>query len=283
MSFRSAAVMPRIDWSAAVRGRPRVGHALEVHESIGSTNDRARELLDEPGGDGGVVLAELQTEGRGRRGRTWTSPAGVNLMLSVALRPAMPASAAWELGLAAALALLAAARSVAPAASIGLKWPNDLVARVGSPRVRGAPHAKLAGLLVETELMAERLNAAVIGIGINVNWLREEMPDEIADSATSLAELAGEEVDRVALLDRLLDALDDEIRAVESGLSPLSRYRKACVTLGQEVAVVTPRGVVMGRAVDLEETGSLVVETSDGERETVETGDVLALRSAVLA
>src|SRR5687768_4088423 len=91
-------------WEAASRPMRRIGHTIEAHASIGSTNDRARDLLALPDGDGHVVVAEEQTAGRGRRGREWVSPPGLNLLVSVALRPDLAAQDAWQLGLAAALA-----------------------------------------------------------------------------------------------------------------------------------------------------------------------------------
>lgn len=267
---RTAVVAPLTDWSAAVRARSRIGHTIEVHASIGSTNDRARELLLEVGGDGGVVLAEVQTAGRGRRGRTWLSPSGLNLTLSVALRPALSAADAWQLGLAAALATLEACRTAAPASGLGLKWPNDVVADDGR---------KVAGLLLETVMTGERLTGAVVGMGINVNWHPSDMPSDIAQGATSLTSLAGAEVDRVRLLDRLLDSLDDELAGVEAGRSPLARYRSACVTLGSEVTVDIASGVVRGTAIDIDETGSLVLET-EGGRTTLSAGEVTTVRRA---
>ena len=267
MTYRSAAAAPVTDWSPAVRARRRIGHSIEVHESIGSTNDRARELLGE-GADGGVVLAELQTQGRGRRGRSWLSPEGLNLTLSVALRPALHAADAWHLGLATALATLDACSAAAGRTTLALKWPNDVVAPDGR---------KVAGLLVETVTTGAEVTGAVLGIGINVNWRPSEMPAEIAERASSLAELARREVDRVAVLDRLLDALDGEILAVEAGESPLKRYRLACETIGREVEVATPGGSVTGMAVDLDESGSLVVETGGG-RIALSSGDVVTVR-----
>lgn len=255
------------DWSPAIRPRARLGHTIEVHETIGSTNDRARELLDEAGGDGSVVLAEAQTAGRGRRGRTWLSPSGVNLTLSVALRPAIRAADAWQLGLATALATHEACSRV-PGAETGLKWPNDVVSADGG---------KVAGLLIETVTSGARLTGAVLGIGINVNWLPDDMPEDISDRATSLASLAGRDVDRVALLSDLLDALDDEVRAVEAGRSPLARYRRACVTLGADVTVDTASGLVRGHAVALDEIGALVVETDSG-RVALSSGEVVSVR-----
>lgn len=251
------------DWRPAARPRRRVG-TLEPHATIGSTNDRARAVLADGGIDGCAVVADEQTGGRGRRGRAWLSPPGLNLMVSVALRPNLAAADAWQLGLSAALAARAACVAFVP--SVGLKWPNDLVS--------AADGLKVGGLLVETALDGARLENAVIGIGINVNWRRAHMPDEIAERATSLAEMAGRDVDRVALLGRLLDQLDDELVLVESGASPLERYRGACVTIGARVSVETPDGTVFGVAVGLDVTGALLVDTDAG-RVSLATGEVV--------
>lgn len=255
-------------WDAAERAGARIGHRLEVHASIGSTNDRARQLLDAGVPGGIVVVAEEQTAGRGRMGRTWASPAGVNLMASVGLRPALAADAAWGLGPAAALAARSACLAVAP---VALKWPNDLVDVDGR---------KLGGLLVEVASEADRVRHAVLGFGINVNWATDAMPRELRTTATSLLALDGRSVDRAALLRRLLEALDDEIVALEAGRSPLSRYREACATLGREVTVETPSGSLEGRAVDLDDTGALVVETAAGAV-AVASGEVIRVRPAV--
>lgn len=254
-----------LEWRRAERPRRWVGRRLELHRSIGSTNDRARELLQEPDGEGTAVVAEEQTAGRGRRGRTWRSPAGLNLTLSVAIRPALSAGAAWTIAIAAGLAARAAC---ARYASVALKWPNDVVADEGS---------KLGGLLVETTVTGECLSSAVVGIGLNVNWPRSAMPAEIAAGATSLADLAGHPIDRVALLGALLDELDAELTALEAGASPLDRYRVACATLGTDVTVETATGPVTGRAVDVDATGALVVERAGG-RTTLASGEIVRLR-----
>jgi BirA family biotin operon repressor/biotin-[acetyl-CoA-carboxylase] ligase len=261
---------PETPFAAAARPGRLIGHAVELHASIASTSDRARELLDVAGGAGTAVVAERQTDGRGRRGRTWTSPAGRNLMVSVAYRPRIAASDAWRLGLAVALAARDACRTVAP---VDLKWPNDLVASDGR---------KAGGLLIETVIDGERVSAATIGIGINVNWAAAEMPPEIAGSATSLAELAGTPIDRGALLAALLDRLDVELAATEAGASPLDRYRAACRTLGSEVVVEVGSRTIDGVAVAIDAAGALVLETSSG-RETVTSGEVIRVRAAVPA
>ena len=250
----------------------RIGHRVERHTSIGSTNDRARELLEGADGDGFVVVAEEQTSGRGRRGRSWQSPPGRNLLLSVALMPDLAAADAWRLGLATALAVAEACDAVAP---VALKWPNDIIG--------ASDGRKLGGLLIETMAEGDRLRAAVLGIGINVNWRRAEMPAELQDQATSLADLAAGPVDREVLLERILNGLDAEIAAIEAGDSPLARYRARCSTLGSAVSVETATGTVHGRAVDLDATGALVVEDERGERHVVTGGEVTRLRPAVPA
>ena len=251
--------------SAAQPGR-RIGHRVEEHASIGSTNDRAHELLETADGAGVAVVAEEQQTGRGRRGRRWESPPGLNLAMSVGIRPALAAGEAWKLGLAAALAARDACGEIA---DVRLKWPNDLVAPDGR---------KLGGLLVETAIDGDAITDAVIGIGINVNWRVAQMPAALAESATSLAELAGTDVDRVALLARLLAVLDVEIADVEAGASPLARYRAACTTIGGPVSVDIGSGLVAGEAIGLDGHGRLVVSTVDGIV-TIATGEVIRARA----
>lgn len=258
------------DWSAAVRRGARIGHALEAHQTIGSTNDRARELLRDRDGEGTLVLSETQLAGRGRRGRAWASAPGRNLAVSVGLRPTLGADAAWQLGFAVGLAAAEACGSTAP---VRLKWPNDLVAGDGR---------KVGGILVETALHGDRVAEAVIGIGINVNWAVEEMPPEIATSATSLAELAGRAVARPALLRALAEALEREVNAVEAGRSPLERYRRACATIGAVVEVETPSGLVEGRARAVDVGGALVIDAAEGPI-AVSSGEVVRVRPAVPA
>lgn len=259
-------VVAASNWLSALRPSARIGRTIEHHASIGSTNDRARELLADADADGTVVVADEQVAGRGRRGRSWLSPPGTNLLTSVVLHPALDARDAWQLGLAAGLA---AADACAPVAPVRLKWPNDVVDARGR---------KLGGLLVETVIEGDRLGGAVLGIGINVNWRRDEMPPEIAAAATSLANLHGDRVERPWLLGQLLERLEDEIDALERGRSPLERYRAACATIGSVVVVATPERAIQGRAIDLDETGGLVIEEADGARTAVAAGEVVRVQ-----
>ena len=260
-------------WFGAANPARRVGRAVEHHAEIGSTNDRARELLSSPDGEGVAVVADLQTAGRGRRGRTWVSPAGVNLMVSVALRPDVPPELSSLLGLCVALALRSACSSVAPSAGLGIRWPNDLVDGLGR---------KVAGVLIETVLADGRLAEAVIGMGINANWQQEEMPPEIAAQATSLLELAGSPVDRVDLLGHLLDALDGEIQALERGESPIERARAVSWLDRHEVEVDLGDQVLAGRVAGLGDDGSLLLDAAEG-RLALAMGEVVRVMDAAPA
>lgn len=261
------------DWSLAEDPARRIGRVIEFHAEIASTNDRARSALREPGGDGLAVVADLQTAGRGRRGRSWISPTGVNLLFSVALRPAVAPPLAGLLGIAAALAVRDACASLAADADLSIRWPNDVVDREGR---------KVAGLLVETALENGELVEAVIGIGINVNWLPAEMPPEIAGSATSLLALVGSRVDRVMLLRRVLDALDVELHALERGEGPLRRFRASSWLDGRRLEVDTGDGKISGRAAGIADDGSLLLDAEVG-RLALGVGEVVRVHDALPA
>lgn len=252
--------LPQTDVAAAAR-------RVEHHARIGSTNDRARALLHESDGVGTFVVADEQLAGRGRRGRSWASPPGRNLYLSLPVRPRLAAADAWWLGAAAALAVRDAC---AGTAELLVKWPNDLVAADG---------AKVAGLLLETSIDGDRVADAVIGIGINVNWLRHEMPAELRAGTTSLAELAGAPVDRGALLDRLATALEGEVERLDSGQSPLARYRAAAWLDGRAVEVETGGERIAGIVRGVGDDGSLQMEAAAGLR-AIGHGEVVRVHPA---
>jgi BirA family biotin operon repressor/biotin-[acetyl-CoA-carboxylase] ligase len=261
------------DWSRAADLRRLIGHAVEFHAEIPSTNDRARAALAEPRGEGLAVVADLQTAGRGRRGRTWVSPSGANLLFSVAWRPSVAPPLTGLLGIAAALAVRDACAALVPDAGLAIRWPNDVVD--GSGR-------KVAGLLVETALEDGELTEAVVGIGINVNWLPDEMPADIRDSAGSLQALHGTPIDRVQLLGRVLDALDAEARALERGDSPLSRLRARDWLDGRQVEVDTGAATLGGRAAGIADDGSLLLDTEKG-RLALSVGEVARVHESLPA
>ena len=257
-------------WIRAGNPARRVGRSVEHHAIIGSTNDRARAALAEPGGDGRAVVADLQTTGRGRRGRAWLSPPGENLMVSIGLHIAIPADRAGWLGIAVALAVQRACAASAPDAGLAVRWPNDVVDARGH---------KVAGLLIETAVAGSQLTELVIGVGINANWRVAAMPAELGGRATSLADLAGDAVDRVELLERLLDALDGEICALEEGRSPVERLREVFWLAGRPVIVEADAGSVAGTVDGVNDDGALLLTTRTG-RVALTVGEVVSVVDA---
>ncbi|WP_123537299.1 biotin--[acetyl-CoA-carboxylase] ligase [Halosimplex salinum] len=244
---------------------------VEFHDSVPSTNARARELAQE-GGDDVVVLADEQTGGRGRLDREWTSPSG-GIWLSIVVRPDVPPTHAPAYTLAAAVAVTRVAREAGADARI--KWPNDVVVS-GASDSKSAPRSddierKLAGILTEMEGEADRVSWVVVGVGINANVDPDELPSE-ANPATLSTEVGY--VNRRLFTQRVLeefDALREDLESV------VPAWREYATTLGKRVRVDTPGGEVVGEAVDVEFPGALVVDTGD-ERVTVTAGDCEHLR-----
>lgn len=228
---------------------------VESHDSIPSTNDRARELAVS-GADGVAVLADEQTGARGRLDREWASPSG-GIWLSIVRRPELPPARVPIYTLAAAVASAEALREVGVDAEI--KWPNDVL-------VDGE---KLVGILTEMEGEADRVAWIVVGIGLNANVDEAAVPAP----ATTVREQVGD-VDRAALTRELLERFDELTSTPED---VLPAWREAASTLGRRVRVETPGGEVVGEAVDVEFPGTLVVATEDGERR-VSAGDCEHLR-----
>lgn len=239
--------------------------SIEYHDSIGSTNDRARELATEADVEDVVVVADEQVGSKGRLEREWSSPPG-GVWLSLILRPAVPPARASLFTLAAAVAAARAAREAGVDAHI--KWPNDVVVPADTDR----GYRKLTGILTEMEAETDRIAWIVPGIGVNANVDADDLPA----GATSIREEAGD-VDRRHFVQRLLETYDT-LRDDLDGVVPA--WRELALTLDQRVRVELPEHTVVGDAVDVTETGALVVETDDGDRVTVTAGDCEHLRPA---
>ena len=232
-------------------------YEVEYHETIDSTNARARDLAVD-GRANVVVLADAQTGGRGRLDRAWSSPSG-GVWLSILSRPDVPPAQAPAYTLAAAVATTRAVREAGVDASI--KWPNDVL--VGD--------RKLAGILTEMEGEADRVSWLVVGIGINANVDAADLPTD--RPVTTVREELGD-VDRRELTQTLLAAFHELTIDLQQ---VLPAWRKLSSTLGQRVRVETPGEEIVGDAVDVRFPGSLVVETAEGTRE-VTAGDCEHLR-----
>src|ERR687895_518945 len=220
--------MEAVDASWARRALPGFFSPLEVVASVPTTMGRAAALAAAGAPEGATVVAEEQTEGRGRLGRGWGGPPGGSLLLSVVLRPPLGREAVWLVVAAAGVALAGAVDAVAPgAAPAGLKWPNDL--ELGG--------RKAAGLLAEAHLDGDRMAAVLLGMGVNVAQGAADLPPEVAGRATSVSLAAGAPVDRARLLaawaERFLAGYE-ELRAGRPG-PVLAAYRERLVTVGRRV------------------------------------------------
>jgi BirA family biotin operon repressor/biotin-[acetyl-CoA-carboxylase] ligase len=245
-----------------------VGQVVHWFAEVRSTNDVAKALAEQGAGHGEVVVAESQTAGRGRRGRSWSSPPGRNLYISVVLRPELPPSRAPELTLLASVALCQAIRDGGVDAAI--KWPNDVL-------VRGR---KVAGILLEMAAETDQLQWVVIGAGVNVNARAEDFPLELREVATSMALERGEPVPRALFAAAVLGALETWLdRHAAEGFGPVrERWRQMCDTLGREVRVkLAGEGDLVGVAEDVDASGALLVRAG-GEVHRVLAGDVELLR-----
>ncbi len=244
---------------------PIIGRELIRLEAAGSTNDVTLEYGRKGAAEGLVVTAEEQTAGRGRLGRRWLAPRGTSLQLSVLLRPLLPPSQIASLTRMAALAVgstLAREFGLEPV----LKWPNDVLLN----------SKKCAGILIETALQGDRLDYAVLGMGLNVNFSMAAYP-ELAPYATTLADQLGHPVDRKRLERALLAQLDDYYRRLRAGEDFYEEWQARLATLGREVRVAAPDGEVSGTAEGVDRDGALLLR--NGERLVrLYAGDVTILK-----
>jgi BirA family biotin operon repressor/biotin-[acetyl-CoA-carboxylase] ligase len=270
---------------------------LEQLDVVGSTNDVVAGWLREGTPEVCVAVADVQSAGRGRHGRDWIAPPGAALLASIGFRPAWLApERTWRLAAIVALAMADAAEDVAGLGegTIRLKWPNDLVVAFGAAGrpLGGAavlgPTAevevrKLAGLLGETDGLGTADVRAVVGIGVNAAWPRQEFPSELAAEMTSLGEASGgRPIDRGVLLDAFLDRLETRVEALRGGYFDVAGWSARQLTSGRLVRLQRPDGSAETvRAVGVDATsGALVVagpEPGSAERQVL-AGEIRHLR-----
>lgn len=271
------------------RPRSRFTDVRHVTET-GSTNTDVMELARQGEPEGVVVVADHQTAGRGRAGRTWTAPPGASLLCTILLRPPAPVAPLATFALA-----VAASEAVERVAGFtpGLKWPNDLVVE-DTDADGGVRTRKLAGILAEAEWSPgsriaagyrppaahERATVAA-GIGLNVAW-PDEVPDDLADIAVAINHVSEARPGRDEVLDALLDRLVVHYGAlVDGGVEQvLDAWRARSTTLGRRVRIDLGADDLVGTAVDVTADGHLVVEPLEGGRRTIAVGDVVHLRPA---
>lgn len=242
-----------------------IGREIIRLNSIDSTNTYLMSLAAKGAEEGLIVLADRQTAGRGRRGRSFQSTGGLGLYMSVLVRPRLPAVDAPELTAWTAVAVCDGIRA-ACGKRPQVKWINDLI----------ADGRKLGGILTELALNPDgTLSHVVIGIGINANHQRQDFDPELQDMAISLSQWLGRDVDLDALSGHIVTALDEMYRHFPHERQDyLSRYRSDCVTLGQKVRVLSPNGATPAAAEDVDQHFRLQVRYEDGSTAVLNAGEV---------
>lgn len=240
---------------------------MEYREELVSTNMAAAEYGKQGAPHGTLVAADKQTGGRGRRGRTWESPAGKNLYFSLLLRPEIALEKAYMLTLVMAHSVARAIENTINAAScrVGIKWPNDIL--LGGKKV--------CGILTEMQVESGRIDYVIIGVGINVH--RQKFGGDLADKASSLEKECGETVNREELLHKIMQIFEEDYETFTrcGNLKPfLDYYHSRLLNKDAQVRVLDPQKPFEGIARGITETGELLVERHDSSMVPVYAGEV---------
>lgn len=246
-----------------------IGHRVEMHPQVGSTNDLVREAarLGEP--EGLVIVADEQVAGRGRLGRVWTAPPGCCVLCSVLLRPRISPQHAFYLTIAAALAIYRVIKVLSTQHSAlstpTIKWPNDVL-------LEGR---KVSGVLCESEFAGRDWAFTVVGFGINANLRPDELGD-LRETATSLSSEFGREIDRTRLLASVLSELESLYFMLQGGQlgAVHAEWARALETIGKRITVNDFGGAVTGKALRVDPDGALVVRLDGGGERRIIAGDV---------
>jgi BirA family biotin operon repressor/biotin-[acetyl-CoA-carboxylase] ligase len=241
-----------------------IGRRIEYFEELESTNTEALRLALENATEGTVVLADAQSEGRGRLDRVWESPPSMNLYLSVVLRPDIPAASASLIPLMVGVAVADVMSKYCPG-RVRLKWPNDVL-------IDGR---KICGILTEMRTRADRVHFIIVGIGVNINMRKLDFPREIRETATSLRIWTECEIDRLDVAIRLFENLERCYRIFLSGGEAAIRetWLQYAELVGKRIEVVFGKTIQRGTVTGLDESGALLLEGETGAQQVL-AGDV---------
>jgi BirA family transcriptional regulator, biotin operon repressor / biotin---[acetyl-CoA-carboxylase] ligase len=233
----------------------RLGKNIHLYEDVESTQNVAMRLAEEGAPEGALVIAEQQLKGRGRMGRSWISPRGKGIWMSLVLRPDIPMPYAPQLTLLTAVALCRALRRLT-SLDIGIKWPNDLL-------VNGR---KISGILLESSAEEDRLKHVIAGVGISVNLDESDYDPEVLSKAVSLKLAAGQEFDRSEIVAAFLLELEQLYALYQNeGFAPIrSLWEALSISLGRRMVLTTPQTVIEGVPIGLSDSGAIVVRLDDG-------------------
>lgn len=240
------------------------GVSLACYREVDSTNDQAKRLAEAGSPHGTLVVADTQTSGKGRRGRSWVSPEGTGIWMSLLMRPEIPPSHASMLTLVMALAVAEGIEAETGLETL-IKWPNDIV-------ISGK---KVCGILTEMSAELDCIHYVVTGMGINVNM--EEFPDELSQKATSLRIEAGRTYSRSAVIASVMEKLEsfyEEFVRYGDLRNLTEPYQRRLANRDKQVCVLAPGGSWEGTALGINEKGELLVKTGDGTIKSVVSGEV---------
>ena len=242
-----------------------IGKDISFYKDTGSTNDAARAFAIKGAREGFAVVADSQTKGKGRLGRSWESPAGVNIYTSIVLRPSIMPLFAPQLTLVSAVAV-AEAISKYSQKTPEVKWPNDILIN----------SKKVAGILTEMNSETDRINFVIIGIGVNINMTRKMFPEELRPIATSLKEEIGKEISRIDFIQTLYLNLETWYkRYLKHGFEPIRRAWTGYFTMaGRVVKVRQMDKAIVGVAMGIDDNGVLLLREKSGNITRIISGDV---------
>ena len=258
-------LVPEIKWNLKTKC---MGKSIHFFESLSSTNDKAYKLAVDGAPEGTIVIADEQTKGKGRLGRSWHSPPDSGVYLSCILRPEIVPNEVSKITLVAAVSVVKAVRELSSLRAL-IKWPNDII----------ISDKKTGGVLTELKGEADKVNFVILGIGINVNTPRKRLPADgtsIKEESKSTADFS-----RVEFIKILLQILDEEYAKFKKvGFRPLrSELKSYSCTLGRLVKITTShKGKFQGKAIDINKDGALVVRSDTGSQGIFLSGDVALVR-----
>jgi len=242
------------------------GRNILYYDVTDSTNLRIKQAGDEGAPHGTLAVADRQTAGRGRRGRTWESLAGSSIYMSILLRPEIAPNKASMLTLVMALNVVEGIQEcIGNDRDIQIKWPNDII-------INGK---KLAGILTEMSSQIDYINHVTVGVGINVNTT--DFPEEIAQTATSLRIECGHTVKRAPLIAAVMERLEENYETfleTEDLSGLLDRYNALLVNCDRDVQIIGAKETYQAHAIGIDHTGELIVRREDGSIEKINAGEV---------
>jgi len=241
-----------------------VGREIHYFEKLSSTNTVAKEEAKKGAKEGTTIIAEIQTQGRGRLKRLWVSPKG-GVWLSLILKPEIEVEDAMKITLTTAVTVAKTLRSLY-GLNAEIKWPNDVL--IGN--------RKVCGILTEASLNRKTAYSIVVGIGINANFTMKSLPGDLQRTATTLMEVLKKSVDLEKLICALLKEFENyyELLKKRKFEKLLKEWRGLAGFLGKKVEVTSFKERWAGKAIDIDENGVLIVELENGERKKVPSGDV---------